>query len=101
MISDLIKTTLWASLVMVCYVAYDEGVRPYVSALNETDQILIDASIPPKEKGTMVYHDRALAALQQNCTNGVYESSSYDFRCAVDSPLPYITYKMFGKYLEQ
>lgn len=98
MISDYIKITAWAVLAMTCYVGYDEVVQPYMSAFNETDQILLEAAIPVEEKGTVVYHDRAIAALKQNCTNGVYETSAYDFRCAVDSPLPYLTSQFFASF---
>lgn len=95
MISEYIKITVWACFAMACYVGYDEVVRPYSAAYSETKEILIGAAIPVQEKASGKYREQSIAALKAGCTNGVYQGSEYDFHCSVDSPLPYISHKMF------
>lgn len=98
MISDYIKITTWIVFSAICFVGYDEGVRPYVSAYSETKELLIEAAIPLEESNTGKYQQRSIAVLQENCTNGVHVESNYDFRCEVDSPLPYLAYQFFSGF---
>ncbi len=95
MFSEFIKITAWGVLALICYTIYDQGIRPYAAASSETDRILLEVGIFPEEKHSKENYERAIKALEEHCTNGVYEVETYEFRCVADSPVPYI----LGRFL--
>lgn len=87
--SSYTKITTWIILAALCFIGYDGIVRPYISAYSETEQILNQAGIPKEKKANDAYRERALTALKENCTTGLYKESDYEFHCIVNSPVPY------------
>ncbi len=84
------KIFLLVSLALILYIAYADGIKPYQLAISETKSILTTANIPYETRAIAKYNKRALTLLKQQCQQGVYQTSYYEFRCADTSPFRYL-----------
>ncbi len=71
------------SLIVIAasYIFYFDGLKPYFSALSETNRLVVKANIPIENMFRKKYREEVMKLLTAECTYGLYHKSDKDFRC--------------------